>query len=211
MTVNSLNKLVCSQSAWNMDAKSRYMEGIITVASCCPWAWPTPSGSEPLMDSGELQNDYTTVHSNMYRLYGSQSVNMTTPTTNMPWTAAWTRGGYTQMGSPGAGALYTRRHTMPSVYSFTTPTGMILETAYPAWLKLQQVLWESVSSSYALYNTQSYPLGAPQLYGGEALWESNILANCQGYYPILFSGSETGISAQAATTIDPSYNKYENS
>ena len=223
MTVNSEDKTVCFQSAWAMDAETFFVTGIVAPSSYCPGelvcSQHTPTCRWP-GDPGELQNEYTTVHSNNWRQieYGIYfpvpPFAVASETAPWPWHGTWLAdpAGNNGLHSPGAGALYARRHTMPSIHSFTTPSGVELDTVYGQGITLLDRLWDSMNPNpiiWGEYLTASYPLGAPQLYGGVALWEADVLANCQGNYPLLYTNSAGQPSARISSPTPPSYTAYQ--
>jgi len=243
MPINSQNKLICSQSAWALDANSLFLTQRTAQPACYA---DCGSGSTDFQygrgpDFGELQNNYTTVHSNWMDFYrtgfGPRSaiINDTVTTASICfWTTpgnmadnfgsgSWESSGFSTLGSPGHGPIYNRRHTMNSIFSFVNPSGPIipqvkddfvsLATSY--YLGPSQFIWPwnpYVSPVFpAATNwppTGAFPMGAPQIYAGEALWEANRLANCQGEFNIVISSSTQGEQNFIKSPISPFYNTY---
>ena len=204
MPINSQNKLVCSQSAWVLDAASNFLtRDDVAVASFCPDDVESYFPTDP----GELQNFYTTAHSNTYNIYRGSG-------TPASWGLSWPRGGYTSLGSPGQGAIYSRRHTFSSVYSFSQPSGMVFPEAWDAWGDMVNTYSASavgLPGPYEAYSytTQSFPMGAPQLYAGDALWQTDVLASCAATYNLETSSSIFGLSRQLKNPVAPSYDGYD--
>jgi len=211
MTVNSQNKLVCSQSCWAMDAPIDFLQQNVPIAMDCT----TSSNENPNVDSGELQNSYTTIHSHNFY---TGSLNP------LGWPTSWVSGNYTSLGSPGHGPIYARRHTMASVYSFNGISGIQNPQVTVAFEEMwnnawQDILWQvgggtpgiggslSLTGSNPVLNLLSKSMGDPQLYGGGALWEADILANCQREYDQIIS-TDSGLLARLKRPISPFYNSY---
>ena len=230
MTINSQDKLVCSQSCWSLDASSEFLTQNVPVAMDCPkemsvrWVPPDyTSPDQPIDDAGELQNSYTTVHSHNFC---EDKLLLTSGNYSNPfgWVASWVSGNYTSLGSPGHGPVYARRHTMASVYSFNGISGIQNPQVTVAFEEMwnnawQDILWQvggaaptiggslSLTGSNLVLNLLSKSMGDPQLYGGAALWEADILANCQREYDQIIS-TDSGLLARLKHPISPFYNSY---
>ena len=197
---NSQDKLICSQSAWSLDASMRFLNMQVAPACYCPASQEIGGSSVVVLnppDPGELQNYYTTVHSNLGDIY----TNIT-----CSFTGTFFANGtllVSDRDSPGSGPIYNRRHTLSSLFSFSPSSGMNIH-------QTQSIQMKNIDGyNEASPLTQSHPMGAPQLYGGTALWESNKLADCLGSYPLVVSSSQQGLVTRLRETIDPSYNDYE--
>ena len=207
MSINSQNKLICSQSAWGLDADTAFLTDEITVACDCP-------SDGVSSDPGELQNPYTTVTSNLFDQY-PDGASFTPDLTKCTWTGSWISSGFTSLGSPGSGPVYNRRHTMLSLYSFNQPSGMEIPQVMKMWNDLQLDIEnpgttppEDPFGAPASWYFSYYPLGKPQLFGGTALFESPRLANCEASYQFLGSSSTQGLESGLKFPDPPSYNSY---
>ena len=197
MPLNSQFKLVCSQSAWPLDASTHFLLMNVPMGCYCS------ASANPLAgDSGELQNHYTIVHSNHGDIYAAVTCSGLSPLGDPGLGPDLIPSIENLPGNPGSGPIYNRTHTLSANQSFSQPTGMhIYQTQ-----SIEVQLITAYSDANPLSGT--HPIGFPQLYAGNALWETDRLANCESYYPIIRSSSAQGVVAGVENLVNPFYDDY---